>query len=162
MSLLINLRDVEPHDLHLKGQLTVEDLDIDTCDEVIRLEAPLAYDLAVQKLDEALLVQGRLELTLHCECVRCLKPFQYRLKLSPWTCHLPLQGEDAVPVNNDCVDLTPFVRDDILLGFPQHPLCDPECRGLPGTSPGQARNTSSAGPSEAGSPVWAELNKLKL
>ncbi len=36
----------------------------------------------------------------------------------------------AVPIKNDCVDLTPWVREDILLGFPQHPLCRPDCGGL--------------------------------
>jgi uncharacterized protein len=87
--------------------------------------------LEVQKLEDGLLVQGRLHLNLDCECVRCLKPFQYRLELDGWACHLPLQGEDCVAAVNDCVDLTPYVREDILLEFPRHPLCDPECRGLP-------------------------------
>ena len=66
------------------------------------------------------------------------------------------------PVVNDCVDLTPYVREDILLEFPQHPLCDPECRGLPKTSIGKSRNTSGTGKTEVGSSAWAELNKLKL
>ena len=65
-------------------------------------------------------------------------------------------------VVNDCVDLTPYVREDILLEFPRHPLCDPECRGLPRTSIGKARNSGGTGQSGMGSPAWAELNKLKL
>ena len=47
--------------------------------------------------------------------------------IATWTLHLPLEGEDKVTVENDCVDLTPFVREDILLEFPQHPLCKPDC-----------------------------------
>ena len=73
---------------------------------------------------------GSLTLTLDCECVRCLKTFEHELKLTDWALHLPLEGEEKVPVENDCVDLTPFVREDILLEFPQHPLCKPDCRGL--------------------------------
>ena len=61
---------------------------------------------------------------------------------------------------NDLVDLTPFVREDILLEFPQHPLCDRECRGLPKNEPGKAKASSGAGPTEAS--AWAELNKLKF
>jgi uncharacterized protein len=94
--------------------------------------------------------------------VRCLKPFQYDLKLDKWACHLPLQGEESAVVINDCVDLTPYIREDILLEFPQHPLCDPECRGLPTLSVGKAKSTGSTGSAEMGSSAWAELNKLKL
>jgi len=39
---------------------------------------------------------------------------------------LPLEGEEKTPVDNDCVDLTPFAREDMLLEFPQHPVCEPE------------------------------------
>jgi len=62
----------------------------------------------------------------------------------------------------DCVDLTPYVREDILLEFPRHPLCNSECRGLPSTSLGKARNAGDSGKNNAGSPAWAELNKLKF
>ncbi len=162
MPLAVNLRHLEAHNIRLEGSLPVEELDIDTRDEVIQVRHPLEHDLEVQKLEDGLLVQGRLHLVLECQCVRCLKPFQYHLELKHWTCHLPLQGEDCVTVTNDFVDLTPYVREDILLEFPRHPLCNPECRGLPGMSAGGTRNLSGAGKSEVGSPAWAELNKLKL
>ncbi len=162
MPLLVNLRHLEAGPVRLAGDLPVADLDIDTRDEVIQIGPPLQHDFEVQKVEDGLLVQGLLTLTLQCQCVRCLKRFQYPVRLDPWTRHFPLQGEDRVVAVNDCVDLTPSVREDILLEFPQHPLCDPECRGLPNTSLGKVTNTGSASPTEAGSPAWAELNKLKL
>jgi uncharacterized protein len=162
MPLAVNLRHLEAHDINLEGSLPVDELQIDTRDEVIQVHRPLDYDLEVQKLEDGLLVQGRLHLVLECQCVRCLKPFQYHLDLKHWTCHLPLQGEDRVTVTSDCVDLTPYMREDILLEFPRHPLCNPECRGLPGISVGGARSSSGSGKTEVGSPAWAELNKLKL
>jgi uncharacterized metal-binding protein YceD (DUF177 family) len=58
------------------------------------------------------------------------------------------------------VDLTPLVREDILLGFPQHPLCEPDCGGLKKASVGKARKT--VGKDESKPSAWAELNKLKL
>ncbi len=118
--------------------------------------------MEVENLEDSLLVRGNLLLVLDCQCVRCLKGFQYELELSPWTAHLPLQGEDAVPVVNDCVDLTPAAREDILLEFPQHPLCEPDCRGLRSASAGKAKTSSSLGKSEVESPAWNELNKLKF
>jgi uncharacterized protein len=163
MSLKVNLRHLEVQDVHLEGQLAVCDLDIDTMDEVIQVDGPLDYALDVQKLEGGLLVQGWLRLTLACECVRCLKPFRLPLEFKRWTCHLPLQGEDCVRVANDCVDLTPYVREDILLDIPPHPLCDPGCPGLPMTRMGGSTPAKGPGPAEAGgSSAWAELNKLKF
>ena len=162
MPLTVNLRHLEAHNVRLEGELPAEELDIDTRDEAIRVTQPLEYDLEVQKLDQGILIQGRLGLMLECRCVRCLKPFQHELKLKDWTCHLPLEGEERVAVVNDLVDLTPFVREDILLSLPQHPLCEPECRGLPRSSVGSGKRANDTGEAEAGSPAWAELNKLKF
>jgi uncharacterized protein len=163
MSLKVNLRHLEADPVHLEGRLTVSELDIDTLDEVIRVDQPLDYALEVQKLEAGLLVQGRLHLTLACQCVRCLRSFRLPLELKGWTCHLPLQGEDQVRVVNDCVDLTPYIREDILLEIPQHPLCDRECRGLPKSWAGGPASAGSPGPAGAGgSSAWTELNKLKF
>ena len=151
------MRHLEAHNIELEGKLPVEELDIDSRDEIIQLKQPLEYRLEAQKLTDSLLLQGRLRLVLDCKCVRCLKPFQYPLDIPDWTCHLPLIGEEAVPVVNDCVDLTPYIREDILLSFPQHPLCRQECGGLPGTSVGSSKQTEQTAPS-----AWSELNKLKL
>jgi uncharacterized protein len=159
MSLTVNLRHLETRDIHLKGELSLAELDLDVRDELIHVARPVEYDLEVEKLDDAVLVQGRLQVLLECECVRCLKKFRCGLNFENWTLHLPLEGEDAVVVDNDCVDLTPFAREDILLEFPQHPLCKPDCRGLEKLSAGK---TKTVGESKAVSPAWVELNKLKL
>ena len=148
---------MEAGEIRLEGELVAAGLDFDLHDEMIRAEQPLRYDLTVEKLPDALLVTGVLKLVLDCQCVRCLKAFKHKLALEDWACHLPLAGEEKVAVNNDCVDLTPFVREDMLLEFPQHPLCKPDCGGL---KKSQARKTGGKDKSE--SAAWAELDKLKL
>jgi uncharacterized protein len=162
MALTVNLRHLETQELHLTGELTAEELDLDIGDEALRIAPPLVYDIEVQQLEESILVQGSLKLPLNCQCVRCLKTFRLVLELPAWTLHLPLSGEDAVTVTNDCVDLTPYVREDILLELPRHPLCDPECRGLPAMSSGKPKKADTARQAESSSSAWAELNKLKL
>ena len=158
MSLKINLRHLEEHGLHLQGELPVAELDLGVNDELIHTEKPLRYDLSVELLHDAVLATGALALALDCECGRCLKKFKTELKLTGWAAHLPLEGEDKVAVDNDCVDLTPFVREDILLNFPQHPLCKPDCAGLKKKS-----KASEAGGLDAIKPaIWSELDKLKL
>ena len=163
MSLIVNLRHLENRNLVLRGELPLAELEFDLRDDLIRATQPLHYDLEIELLDDSLLVQGLLRLKLECRCVRCLKDFEFNLELDPWTLHLPLkplEDEEAVSIKNDCVDLTPLVREDILLGFPQHPLCEPDCDGLKKASVGKARKT--VGKDESKPSAWAELNKLKL
>lgn len=162
MPITVNLRHLDARNIHLKGELSAAELDIDSRDEVIRVNQPLEYDLEVQKMEDSLLVQGHLRLELDCECVRCLKPCKQTVDLPAWAVHLPLEGEEKVSVVNDCVDLTPYVREDILLEFPRHPLCNADCRGLPGTSSGKAKSPSGASKNQTGSSAWVELNKLKF
>ena len=161
MSLVVNLRHLAKHNVVLQGELPARELDIDTRDDVIRVAQPLRYDAEVQELDKNLLLRGELRLMLDCQCVRCLKPFQHPLVIENWTCHVPLDGEDAARVVNDCVDLTPYVREDILLELPRHPLCDPECRKLQRPSSVKA-NKSGTNLTRKDSSAWAELDKLKL
>jgi uncharacterized protein len=161
MPLTINLRHLEEKDVRLAGKLPVEDLDLGLNDELIRATKPLDYELEVQQMEDSLLLTGSLRLPLDCECVRCLRPFQYDLEMPEWTCHVPLEGEEAAPVHSDIVDLTPYVREDILLDLPQHPLCEAECSGLPEASV-KKPETARVDEPEAGSSAWSELNKLKF
>jgi len=160
MPLLVNLRHLEEKELKLAGELPVADLDIDTHDEMIRLEKPLAHHLEVQLLGADLLLRGSLELPLACTCVRCLKDFELVLKLNDWSCLIALSGEEAAPREGDTVDLTPFLREDILLELPQHPLCKPGCGGLKQSTVGQSKKSGSGG--EQTTSAWGDLDKLKF
>lgn len=162
MPLLVNLRHLDNRNLTLEGELTPEELEIDDRDEMIRATQPLRYELEIQLLDQSLLVRGRLEMTLDCQCVRCLKPFKYKMVLPDFATHLPLEGEEAVAVSGDSVDLTPILREDTLLEFPQHPLCKPGCNGLTTTRKTGKTKPNRPTATEKLSSAWDELNKLKL
>jgi uncharacterized protein len=158
MPITINLRHLEAKDVHLEGEISARELEIDNVDDVVHTQTPLRYDLNVEQNGPNLLVTGHLNLTLDCECVRCLKSFEYPIDLDPYTLFVPLEGEDAAPVVNDLVDLTPFVREDILLAFPQHPVCEAGCESLPLSSGIEQSSGMALGQKSA----WDELNKLKL
>jgi len=160
MPLQVNIHHLEKKDIHLEGELPAAELQLDAVDELIHLREPLRYDLTVEKLGHSLLAQGSLKLTLHCECARCLKAFDYRIEIAQWAAHLPLDGEERVPVHDDLADLTPSIREDILLELPQHPLCEIDCAGLPNRA-GKPAKKVKASQTESSS-AWAELNKLKF
>jgi uncharacterized protein len=157
MPITVNLRHLEEEEIRLNGELPVAELALDVRDELIHSTKPLRYDLTIERLHEAVLIQGNLRLTLDCECARCLRPFEYEVALTGWAQHLPLEGEDKVSIMNDLIDLTPFVREDMLLEFPQHPLCRSNCAGLKKKS-----GIPSAGDDEKPPSPWIELDKLKL
>jgi len=161
MPLRVNLHHLADHEVVLEGELSAAELDIETLDPLVRLRPPLRHRLTVEKVEQQLLVRGELELVLDCECVRCLKSFAHVLRLADWVAYVPLAGEEATPIEADCVDLTPIVREDILLAFPQHPLCRPDCPGLATADLEKANTQSGEGP-VAASAAWAELDKLKL
>jgi uncharacterized protein len=161
MALIINLRHLDGQDLHLEGEIPAEELDLGEIDELMRPASGLKYDIEVERHERGLLLQGRLSLSLECECARCLGPFRHELTLPDWCTLLAWEGEEAVRVRNDCVDLTPYLREDMVLALPQRPLCKAECGGLQVQSaddPGLTRETRA----EEASPAWAMLNNLKL
>lgn len=158
MPVTVNIRHLEDKNLHLEGELSPEELELEKADEMIQTKEPLRYDLEVEQNGPNLLVQGSLNMSLDCECVRCLRPFKHEIDLPAYAALVPLEGEDKAPVTNDLVDLTPYLREDILLAFPQHPLCDAECDRLPPAFPGKPSKPSAQNEKSA----WDELNKLKF
>ena len=158
---LLNLIELQDAPLHLQGLTPSAGLGLQGLDELIRPAEFLEHDLQAEWMEDSVLVRGSLRLVLHCECARCLKPFDFVVDMPEWAAHLALEGEDPVPVTGDAVDLTPQIREDILLQLPQRPLCEPECRGLSNPPAGSQTGSKAAGGPEAPSP-WAELDKLKL
>ena len=57
MPLTFNLRHIETKALELAGALPSEELELELHDEMIRPAGPLQYDLTVQNLEGAVLVQ---------------------------------------------------------------------------------------------------------
>ena len=160
MPLTINIRHLEEKDLHVQGQLPAPELQLDD-DELVRARLPLHYNLTAHQAGRDILVSGRLEMALDCECARCLKPFRFRLKMPDWLLLLPSEGPEKAVLTDDVVDLTPFLREAILLEFPQHPLCDRDCAGLPKRADAASQKPEGSGRTPEAS-AWAELNKLKF
>lgn len=158
MPLTVNLRHLEEKNVHLAGELSSEELDFVKPDEMVQPNHPLQYDLDVEQSGNNLLVRGELHLKLDCQCVRCLRPFVYQVDLDQYDTLVPLEGEESAKVLNDLVDLTPYLREDILLAFPQHPLCEADCDRVPELEHSKSASTSAQGQKSA----WDELNKLKL
>jgi uncharacterized metal-binding protein YceD (DUF177 family) len=86
-------------------------------DPAIRPVDTVAYSLFAQFDKDTLLVSGTLSILLELDCVSCLQPFLYPLVVRDFSVEIP-----AGP--NDTVDLTAYLREDIVLALPAHPSCD--------------------------------------
>ena len=163
MPLLVPLAALERGPVRLSGELDPEEAGLETLDPCIEARRPLVYDVTAQKMGPEVFVEGLLETVFDCRCVRCLEPCEYRMELSPWSCLIPLEGEDAPELVHESVDLTPQIREDSLLALPQHPLCRPDCQGLPARpSESEPREASSSGETGRDASAWSILDRLKL
>jgi uncharacterized protein len=164
MPVWVNIVQLERQPIQLTGEVPAEELGLEALDDLMRAAGPLRYDIDAELQPRGLLVRGGLEMVMACECARCLRPFDRVIRLPEWSCLLPLEGEDRVPVLQDCVDLTPQMREDIVLSLPQRPLCEPQCRGLSGNEKGpnsDVRSSDAASACDLVSP-WSELDRLKI
>lgn len=159
---VVNLNELETAAAELRGELSLEELDIETNDDCVKVAGAAEYQLRVELVTGSILVRGQLRVPLACLCVRCLKSVNRDLAIPDWHCLVPLSGEDAAVVEDRCVDLTPWVREDIVLSLPQHPLCDSECRGLPLPEPISSCGSSGGPTSTSEVSPWEQLNKLKF
>jgi uncharacterized protein len=159
MLIKVNLRLLEKKPALLEGEVDFSELAPGIKDELIRLTGPVKYWLTVEKQAQGVHVQGRLGAEVQCDCARCLNSFDFPLELADFIALGVLEGEEALIRDGDFADLTPLVREEILLALPTHPLCRPDCRGL--QQKNDARdNRLDASPSSG--LVWGALDKLKL
>ena len=90
----------------------------------VEAEGPVRYDLVVRKLGDQLLVTGRVSAVLRLPCARCAEMFSTTVADSSFLRDYLLQ------VGQREVDLTPDLREAILLELPHFAVCREDCAGL--------------------------------
>ncbi len=88
----------------------------------------------ISRTPQGLLVQGAFEAGIQAECVRCLTPFIQPLKIDfseLYAFNYKSISESGLLVPYDGnINLSPLVREYLLLEVPISPLCQPDCKGL--------------------------------
>ena len=111
----VHLKRIPAQGLHLEGQEDCPIQDLES--EGIRCAGRLHYDIDVGIAGGGLWANGSLSQPAELRCVSCLEKFVHEIRVPAFAVHLELQGPETV-------DLTPFMREDILLNLPAHPRCD--------------------------------------
>jgi uncharacterized metal-binding protein YceD (DUF177 family) len=148
----IHLRQIPAQGLHLEGE---EDCPLAQLDpEEARCAGLLRYQLDVGISEGALWANGELTQPVELRCVRCLESFPFDIEVKEFAVHTELAGPEVI-------DLTPFMREDLLLNLPAYPHCDREGRRVcPAAEVLKTPNQPAV--LEVRPPDWSALDKLDL
>ncbi|MEK0449164.1 MAG: hypothetical protein RL088_1432 [Verrucomicrobiota bacterium] len=151
LEMKVHVLQIPPDGKHYEGEESNSVLELN--DPRVKAVSPITYSLDVGISDGGLWAHGPIGVDLDCECVRCLGRFKLPVRVQDFACQVELQGREMV-------DLTEYLREDILLALPAHPHCDwdgkTDCKASFSTSPADVE------PIDEQRDVWKELDNLKL
>lgn len=146
----IHLRQIPPEGKHLEGEEDAACLDLPEIGA--KPVGPVRYALDVGLSGGGLFATGRVSVPVELHCVACLQPFVWEAAVEPFAAQVQIEGREMV-------DLTPSVREELLLALPNHPRCDLNSGH---SCPYQRPDSSGGGPQDSSESAWDQLDKLKL
>ena len=144
----VHLKQIPTQGLHLEGDENCPIQEVES--EGIRCAGLLHYDIDLGVTGGGLWANGSLSQRVELRCVSCLEKFVYEIRVPAFAVHTELVGPETV-------DLTPFMREDILLNLPAHPHCDRD-----GDRICKARQLKTEEQDATRKSDWSALDKLKL
>lgn len=137
--LAFNLLHLKSGDQKLSLELAGTDLEISKLNFI----GPIALDIGLFKNGDMVVISGTIKYKLELCCVSCLEKFErdfsekiyqeyVKSNIAKSVIHSHLEDVDFVRefYTSDFFDLTPVVRDTILLSVPIAFWCRPDCAGV--------------------------------
>jgi uncharacterized metal-binding protein YceD (DUF177 family) len=144
----VHLKQIPAQGLHLEGE---EDCPIQELEsEGIRCAGRLHYDLDLGVAGGALWANGSLSQPVELRCVSCLEKFVHEIRVPAFAVHMDLHGPESV-------DLTPSMREEILLNLPPYPHCDRDSDRVCNAKRVKTQEHEMTRKSD-----WSALDQLKL
>ncbi len=150
----VHLRQIPNDGLHLEGEEECPIPELSK-DEIVCV-GPLRYSLDVGISEGSLWANGSLALPVEVRCVVCLDPFIHTIEVPEFAMLTEIAGPEVI-------DLTPFIREDILLNLPAYPRCDRTGERIcPAPHTQRERSDTAEANAAARKPDWSALDKLDL
>ena len=127
--------------------------DIDDSDFTFVDDITIQLDIA--KAEENIFINCVIAVPIGLHCIRCLADFKFPLEA---TFHYTLYPDrdrysspdqeinredlDVLYYQGDIIEISPVVREQLLLGIPSHPLCHTSCKGICPQCGANLNNTS--------------------
>jgi DUF177 domain-containing protein len=161
----VDLRELARGPVDTRGEIGRADPMLEGLD--VALREPVVVGGRLQATGEGRFYwHGSLRTALAAECRRCLTPVVVPVSADVGALFSQdpeaLDDPDSYPLAPDAteVDLTPAVREELILAVPRYVLCRDDCRGLCPRC-GQDLNAGPCGCPPAADPRWAALQALK-
>ena len=111
----VHLKQIPAEGIHLEGKEKGDIFELE--DDQVRPIGTVEYSLDIGMSGSSLFATGEIGADFELVCVSCLKRFVYPVHIRNFAAQIELSGTELV-------DLTPWLREDILLALPVHPHCD--------------------------------------
>jgi uncharacterized protein len=131
--------------------------------ELAEVSDPVRVEALLESVVEGILVSGPVSGRMELRCARCLRGFdqEFGLHVEELFAADASEDDDRYPLIDDAIDLTPMVRDSVVLSLPFAPLCRPDCLGLCERCGGN-RNLGECACAEPVDPRWAPLESVRF
>lgn len=163
--LRVDLRELARGPVETRGELRQDDPALEGLD--VSLREPVLVSGRLQSIGEGRFYwQGRATTVIQGECRRCLTPVSTPLSLEMGALYTQdaeaLDDPDSYAVAPDApdIDVTPAVREELLLAAPRYLECREDCKGLCPQC-GKDLNAGPCGCAPAGDARWQPLKALK-
>ncbi len=135
----------------------------------------MEIEIVYYRSGRELFFQGSFDGVVKAHCSRCLKPYAFRLSKDFEFMLVPaavLSGQKAGEISRDEIglsyysadeiNLTPLIREQVLLALPTRPLCGENCRGLCSGCGVNLNDETCACAAPAGDPRMAIFQTIKI
>jgi DUF177 domain-containing protein len=138
---------------------------IDPGHSVVPAGAEAEAEVTLRPFEGGIDVEGTVTAPWEGVCSRCAEPVSGDLHIHVHERFADdslarTTDDDLYPIVDDTLDLTPLVRDALVLELPMAPLCRPDCAGLCPQC-GANRNDGDCGCVAPRDPRWANLDVLR-
>lgn len=148
-------RLIPPQGASATGEDPAEVLAVEDDRSMLTPAGPLRSRLRLQLVGHELVVAGSVIAAFSVQCVRCGCRFEREIAEPDFLESIEIANPD------ESVDLTPYLREAILLAFPSHPVCHQECKGVCRRC-GADLNKGACGCPGPDDGRWAALGDLEL
>lgn len=117
----INIKQLPLEGLTLEEEVGPAGLDLET--DLVKFREPVKLKAHATKITNAVIVDLAINAAMSTGCSRCLEEFKVSIKKEIRLSY-PVEKSETV------IDLSPDIREEIILDYPLRPLCKPDCQGL--------------------------------
>lgn len=101
--------------------------------ETYQILEPIRVEATLVKTEDIIYLTGFINGEIQLVCSRCLENFSYKLQLElheKLTNNPENKDDELIFIDNDKLDLTEIVENNIIMSLPIQRLCKEDCKGL--------------------------------